>query len=259
MPTPTYKLRPIHVATLPVPGWECFFGKHDLNFYDLYFYVWLIEGNGLKGLVDTGVPIDPEDLKALDVGCQSVDPKSFFSDVRTLDRVFREEKIAPDEIDFLLITQPITYHTGGMTRELFPKAKVYISLTGFNEFILDNPGHPPRDLYFTKRNWDVMRDLTIQGRLILTDGPTEVAPGIIFETTGGHHPGSAGVKVDTARGVAGILETAFLQKNIEDERPIGVAEDAARCRREIRRYKRECAVVFADHEPSIIKNYPKGL
>jgi len=259
MAEPVYQLRPIHVATLPVPGWECFFGKHDLNFHDLYFYVWLVRGGGVQGLIDTGVPIDPTELKALDVGCQSVDPKSFFSDVRTLDRVFQQENIRPEELDFLLITQPITYHTGGMVPELFPKAKVYISLTGFNEFMLDNPGHPPRDLYFTKRNWDFIRELTIQGRLVLTDGPIQVVPGITFETTGGHHPGSAGVKIRTARGTVGILETAFLRKNIDDARPIGVAEDAARCRREIRRYKRECDIVFADHDPLILQDYPQGL
>src|SRR5687767_1064322 len=107
MPTPKYKLTPIHVATLPVPGWECFFGKHDLNCYDRYFYVWIVRGNAVLGLIDAGVPLDPADLEALDVGCKSVDPKSFFSDVRPLHRVLKDQKIKPADIDFLLITQPI--------------------------------------------------------------------------------------------------------------------------------------------------------
>jgi len=89
-----------------------------------------------------------------------------------------------------------------------------------------------------------------EDRLTLTDKPVEVRPGIVFETTGGHHPGSGAVRVQTADGVIGILETAFLQRNVDEVRPVGVAENVAACRQAIRRYKEECDVVVAIHDPS---------
>ena len=89
-----------------------------------------------------------------------------------------------------------------------------------------------------------------EDRLTLTDKPVEVRPGIVFETTGGHHPGSGAVRVQTADGVVGILETAFLQRNVDEVRPVGVAENVAACRQAIRRYKEECDVVVAIHDPS---------
>jgi len=158
-----------------------------------------------------------------------------------------------------LITQSITYHSGGLTEELMPRAQVYISRSGMMELLLETPGHPPRDLYFTAAGWEYMRRLLIEGRLHLVDDPTEVAPGLIYETTGGHHPGSAAVRVQTALGTTGILETVAVKGNIDEERPMGVAENVAKCREAIRRYKRQCDVVFADHDPAILERFPNGV
>jgi hypothetical protein len=55
--------------------------------------------------------------------------------------------------------------------------------------------------------------------------------------------------------LVGILETAFLKRNVDEELPIGVAEDAAACRRAIQRYKRICDIVAADHEPSLAQRF----
>ena len=62
------------------------------------------------------------------------------------------------------------------------------------ELLLDNPGHPPRGFYFTEDSWQFLRKLLVEDRIQSVDKPTEVVPGIVFETTGGHHPGSAGKK-----------------------------------------------------------------
>jgi hypothetical protein len=75
-------------------------------------------------------------------------------------------------------------------------------------------------------------------------------PGVFFETTGGHHPGSAGVRVATSAGVVGLLETAFVQRNVDEVVPIGIAENAALCRKVISRYRRECDLVIPIHDPA---------
>src|SRR5207247_1236316 len=112
-----------------------------------------------------------------------------------------------------------------------------------------------RELYFTEGTWAFLRKLLIEDRLHLVDEETQICPGIFFETTGGHHPGSAAVRVSTRGGVVGILETAFVQRNVDEELPIGVAEDAAECRRAIQRYKRICDIVAADHEPLLAQHF----
>ncbi len=117
------------------------------------------------------------------------------------------------------------------------------------ELLTQNPGHPPKSFYFTEESWSYLRDLLVEDRLRFAKAAIEVAPGLIFEPTGGHHPGSAGVRVTMDAGVLGILETAFIQENIEKEIPIGIAENAAECREAIRRYRRECDLVIAGHEP----------
>ncbi len=255
----TYSVRMFPVAELPVPGWECHFGRNDCTFYNLIFYVWLIQGNGKNILVDAGPPPLPEDFEALRKACQGVDPRSTMKRLQSLEQVFAEAKLTPESIDSLLITQPITYHSGGLVDALFPRATLYLSRAGMLEFLLDNPNHPPAHTYFTESSWGFLRKLRIEDRLVLTDLPVEVAQGITFETTGGHHPGSAAIRVATAAGLLGILETAFTQENIDHELPIGVAENAAVCRSVIRRYKRECDLVLAAHDNALMQRFPGGL
>lgn len=255
----TYVLQAIRIATLPVPGWECFFGRHDMEFYPLSFYVWIARGATCTGLIDTGLPLDELERNRLAGACQGVDKRCQFSDIITLGDVLENRSLAPEEIDFVLLTQTITYHSGGLLPQFFPRAQVYISRAGLMEFLLETPGHPPRELYFTVGSWLFLRQLLVEQRVHLVDKIVEVAPGLAYETTGGHHPGSAGVRVKTSRGTVGILETAFLKRNMDEALPIGIAENAAVCREVIRRYKRECDLVLADHDPTILDLFPQGV
>lgn len=254
-----YELQAGRVATLPVPGWECFFGQHDVQFYPLAFYVWIVRGATCTGLIDTGLPLDELERRRLTEACQRVDQRCIFSDVITLNHFFEQHHLAPEEIDFVLLTQTITYHSGGLLPQFFPRAQVYISKAGLMEFLLENPGHPPRDFYFTEASWIFLRSLLIEKRLHLVNETTEVAPGLFFETTGGHHPGSAAARIITERGTVGILETAFLKRNVDETLPIGIAEDVATCREAIQRYQVQCDLVLADHDPTIFDRFPQGI
>lgn len=255
---PSCEIRAYPLAELPVPGWECFFGRNDVDFYTLVFYTWVIRSGTSTILVDTGPPPDEKNLQKLNAGCQRVDERSVFRRIDPLAAVLEKAALKPSEIDFLLITQPITYHTGCLLPEYFPRASVYVSLAGVLEFLLESPGHPPRDLYFTAESWGFLWRLIVENRLILVDSPTQVVPGVYFETTGGHHPGSAAVKVQAPGGVIGILETAFLRENVEEEIPIGVAENVSLCRNVIKNYKKECALVLAAHDNTVLDRFPGG-
>ena len=249
-PTVTVNAHP--VAVLPVPGWECFFGVNDVDFYDLVFYVWVVRGANWVGLIDTGLPINEHELESLQQASQPVDPRCRFRDIVPLPEVLKTEGLVPSDIDVIAITQTITYCTGGLLPELVGAADVYMSRAGMLEFLLDPPGHPRPAFYFQEDSWSLLRTLRIAGRLHLVDEPVEIRPGLLFETTGGHHPGSAGVQLRTREhGRVGILETAFRRRNVEEGLPVGIAEDAAAARSAIVRYRDECDVVLAGHEPGL--------
>lgn len=239
------------VAVHEVPTSKCFFGRDDDRVIDLWFHVWIVRSeDGRVGLIDSGLPPDADDLEALR-------GTGVYRDVRPLADVLAGEGVAPEQVDWCCITQPVTYHSGGIVPELLPRAEVWLSKAGMTELLCDPPGHPPTEFFFTARSWAYLRELAIDGRLRVVDAPAEVVPGVVFETTGGHHPGSAGVRVRTRdEGVVGILETAFLQENVDAEIPIGIAEHVAECRRAIKTWKQTCDVVLADHDPSLATRYP---
>jgi len=253
-----YTITAYPLAELPVPGWLCFFAGNDTNFQNLVFYVWLISDGNKTILVDAGPPPDDQDFQRLIIGCQGTEERSVIRRVSSLEAVYLKAGIKPSKIDYLLITQPITYLSGGLLPQYFPNAKVYISRAGMMELLLDNPGHPPRDLYFTPTSWSFLLQLLVEQRLFLMDGPVEVLPGITFETTGGHHPGSAAVSAKTRNGIITILETAFLKENIDEEIPIGVAENVSICRQAIRRYKENSDLVIAGHDNTLPQRFPDG-
>lgn len=254
-----YSIRAIPVAELPVPGWECFFGRHDISFHTLVFYVWILRGDGKTIVVDAGPPPGESDMRALVEACQKIDPQSRMRRLRSLEDVYMDAGIRPAQVDILLLTQPITYVSGGVLPDLFPRATVFMSRDGLLELLTDNPGHPPRHAYFTASTWMYLRTLLIEDRLKLVGPRIEIAPGLWFESTGGHHPGSAAVKIACAQGSVGILETAFLKENVDLCLPIGVAEDAALCRKVIRRYVAECDIVLAAHDNTIMERFPGGV
>ena len=115
----TYSVRMFPVAEIPVPIWECLFGRNDCSFYRLIFYVWLIQGNGRNVLVDARPPPLLQDFEALRAACQGIDPRSTMKRLQTLEEVFAEADITPESIDSLLITQPITYQAAAWLTACF--------------------------------------------------------------------------------------------------------------------------------------------
>lgn len=245
---PFWEIKPVAVASLPVPGWECVFGRNDCALREIVFWVWILRQGTTIVLIDTGLPCGA-DLEALNQANQQLDSGSVFTVHQNLDALLAGEGIRPEEVGFVLLSQLITYSTGGLCRENLPQATVFCAWEGMQELLTRKPNHPPRNFYLTPRSWNYFRDLLVEDRLVFATNAREVAPGLVFEPTGGHHPGSAGVRVTTPAGIVGILETAFVQENIDHEIPIGIAENAGECREAIRRYCQTCALTLAGHAP----------
>lgn len=245
-----YAIRAERAAVLATPGWAIMLGENDSALHDLHFYVWIVTDGVDVGLIDAGLPPAQEDAEALGATNRAFGDTTGFRSVRTLPQILEDARIDPADVSFVALTQTVTYHTGGIDAALLPNATFYLARAGVDEFLGDPPGHPAPEFYFTAASWDSLRTLAIEGRLRLVADTEEIRPGIRYEVTGGHHPGSAGLIVTTAQGRVGILETAFFASNLETGRPIGIAEDAAAARRAMASFLARCDVVAAIHDPA---------
>lgn len=251
----THRLRAERAAILPAPGWALVLGDNDDALHDLHFYVWIVTDGTTVGIVDAGLPLDPADAAALGATNAAFGDDAGFREVRTLPEILADRGIDPADVSFVAITQTVTYHTGGIDAELLPNATFFLARAGVLELLVDPPGHPAPEFYFTERSWRSLRELAIEGRLRLVADEEQVAPGVTFAVTGGHHPGSAAVIVTTDDGIVALLETAFVRRNLQTGSPIGIAEDAAAARRAMRRMAERADVVVAIHDPANAADY----
>ena len=250
-----HRLRAERAGILPAPGWALVLGDNDATLHDLHFYVWVVSDGSTVGLIDAGLPLDPRDTAALGATNAAFGDDVGFREVRTLPDILSGLGIAPADVGFVAITQTVTYHTGGIDAALLPNATFYLARPGVLELLVDPPGHPAPEFYFTASSWASLRTLAVEGRLRLVADSEEVVPGVTFEVTGGHHPGSAAVLVDTAEGTVAVLETAFVNRNLATGSPIGIAEDVAAARRAMARMVARADRVVAIHDPSNARDF----
>jgi len=250
-----YVIRAELAAVLPAPGWAVVFGEHDTSLHDLCFYVWIVSDGKTTGLIDAGLPLDTAEADALGATNRAFGDEDGFRSVRTLPQILDEAGIRSEDVSFVAITQTVTYHSGGIDAALLPNAHFFLARAGVEEFLSGGPGHPAPEFYFSAASWASLRTLAIEGRLHLIDSSAPIAPGIQFEVTGGHHPGSAAVIIDTPSGVVGVLETAFLKRNLETGRPIGIAEDIAAARAAMVSFQDRFDTVVAIHDPDNARDF----
>ena len=175
-----HSLTACRVGTHPVPAHLCVFGDQSSEERELYFYVWIVRSGDSIGLVDSGLPFG-DDLTALRT-------TGIYRDVVQLDDLLDRNGVAADDIDWCAVTQSVTYHSGGLLADYLPRADVYIAAAGVREMLQSPPGHPPVNMYFTEASWTFLRHLAIEGRLHLVDHEVQIAPGVVFEPTGGASP-----------------------------------------------------------------------
>jgi L-alanine-DL-glutamate epimerase-like enolase superfamily enzyme len=63
-----------------------------------------------------------------------------------------------------------------------------------------------------------------KANLVLMDDIQDLLPGITCRWVGVHHRSSILVEVQTESGIVGISDCAFHYSNVEDNRPLGIAE-----------------------------------
>ena len=110
----------------------------------------------------------------------------------------KEVGLAAKDIDFVLLTQLQSDHSGGCSKinrsgqpiPVFPKAKYIVQESAWNYAI--NPGIRSK-AYYNSRDFSCLKDF---GQLVLVNGSEEILPGITVKKTDGYCTGHQIIQID---------------------------------------------------------------
>jgi glyoxylase-like metal-dependent hydrolase (beta-lactamase superfamily II) len=253
-----YTLRMLRTATVEVPYPEVYWMERFQEWTRLEFQIGVLRGGDKTIVVNTGFP---EDIGALAKGW-----REYLGDRAVLQRpeawktqaALKAVGVDPTTVDYVLITPLQLYATGNL--RLFPKAQICISRRGWVEDIMapTYPHHVPRqgcisdaDLYW------LMDDNHKNLRLL--DDLEEVLPGLICRWAGVHHRSSMLVEAQTNQGLAILSDCAFHFANVEEQRPLGIAESIIEAHAVYRDIRARARHFIPLYEPLIHQRYPDGI
>jgi glyoxylase-like metal-dependent hydrolase (beta-lactamase superfamily II) len=219
----SYTIKMIPTAEVEVPSPEVYWMEAFQEWTTLRFQVAIIKHEDKIILINTGFPDDVTGIaKAW---------KDFLGDRAILRRpdtgkmlsILEKEHINPDDVTHVIITPIQLYATGNL--HLFKNAKICISRKGWIEDIIapEYPHHVPRQGCISDEHlqWLMVEN---NAHLVLMEDTHELLSGLTCKWIGTHHRSSMIVEVATASGLVGISDCAFHYSNVEDGRPLGIAE-----------------------------------
>ncbi len=253
-----YSLQVLYGARQKSPACVWYYIGKVGEWRDLFFYYWLIRGNGHNILVDTGVPLNkPEDFEILNRSHQYVHQDCTHP---------REHVVQPpdalarvgftcDDIDKVLITSTSTYATGNI--EMFKKAGIYISRLGWENVMGgDKMGLYESRVFFAKQTMEYLHGPGKEKIHLVDD--EEILPGLRYWWTGVHHRGSMAVTVETRIGKVTFADCAFVYENLEEKRPIGCIENMEEWNTVYPRLM-DADLVLPFHDSRLLERYPDGV
>jgi glyoxylase-like metal-dependent hydrolase (beta-lactamase superfamily II) len=254
----SYSLRVLYAARQKSPSCVWYYIGKIGEWRDLYFYYWLIQGNGHVVLVDTGVPLNkPEDFDILNRSHQYVHEDCVHPREHVVEpaAALATVGLTPADVTKVFITSTSSYATGNI--ELFTNADIYVSRLGWENVTQgDTMGLYENRVFFPKATMAYLQGLG-KSKLHLVDNE-EVLPGLRFWWTGVHHRGSMAVTVQTAKGVVNFADAAFVYENLEEKRPIGCLESMEEWNTVYPKLM-DADIVLPFHDARLLDKYPGGV
>jgi len=245
-------------AEIPVPAPEVYWMEGFAEWTTLQFQAALIRNGDHNILLNTGFPADVDGLARA--------WRDFLGDKAVLKRPeewrieshLRTAGLDPSEVTHVLVTPIQLYATGNL--HLFPNAKICFSRKGWIEDIIapEYPHHVPREgcisdehlIWLMGENKDNLRLLADQ---------EEVLPGLRVRWVGTHHRSSMAVDVDTEAGRVIFTDAAFHYANIEQGKPLGIAESIIEAHAAYDWIRRSADITIPLYEPFVHERHPGGL
>ena len=256
---PEYRVTILKMGQADVPGPEVYWMSHWFEWETLYFYMILVQGEGITAIINTGPPVDLGELNELF--------RNFAGDRCQMLRQEQERPLAalkragvePEDVQYILLTPLVSYANANVA--LFPAVKqIFISRRGWIEdfFAPHSPGFVPRKILMPD---DVVTYLTTKvfDRVHLVGEEEEVLPGIRMFWVGCHHRSSMAISIPTKKGRAVVSDCFFKYGNIEDNIILGVTESVEECRSSYARIRREADLTIPLYDPEVLDRFPGGI
>jgi glyoxylase-like metal-dependent hydrolase (beta-lactamase superfamily II) len=245
-----YKIRILKNADWYSPGtvmYDHAYGVHEP--VKICLVCFLIEGNGRKIMVDTG-------MDGIDQTYTEKDKAQFDHLGKSKDtwELLKEAGTSCDEIDTVLLTHLHFDHYWNVRQ--FPNARFVVHQKEWfhvmdprNLPICPVQGFPRKPLaYLAGEAFE---------RLTLIDDEYEVCPGITMHWVGGHSPGGMVVKVQTNEGPAIIVGDAlYLYEHIEKNIPMGYCTDYREVLSGYQWLRQQHAILLPAHDYKIFEHHP---
>lgn len=256
-----YAVRVLSAGSSLIRGPEVFWMSHWNEDLPIAFNMTLIEGDGMRALVNTTPPDDTHSIR------RDFPRMRYLHDVPDGDLSRRPEHridgalasvgLTTEDITHILLTPLELYTTG--TLHKFTKAQICMTKRGWIHFHVthDHP-HDSRWRSFPKEtlvnlitdDWDRVR---------LLDDEDEIAPGLRSWWSGAHHRESMVVEVDTATGIVAISDSFFYYENVEDGMLLGLCEnmyEALACNDRVLKTAQHIVPI---HDPKVFERYRDGV
>lgn len=224
----------------------------------LRFQIGILKCEGRVILINTGFP---DDISGISKAW-----KDFLGDRAVLQRpdsgkmnaILEKENIRPENVTHVIITPIQLYTTGNL--HLFKNAKICFSRKGWIEDVIAPvyPHHVSRSgcLSDDHLQWLMFEN---NRNLILMDDIAELLPGLNCRWIGTHHRSSMLIEVDTYKGVVGISDCAFHYSNLEDNRPLGIAESIIEAHTAYKYIRDRMDIFVPLYDPLVQERYPGGM
>ena len=188
---PTYTIKPLYLGELTEyeKSMHTYRADYEVK-VNSPFLAFLVQGDGLNILVDTG----PKDIERVKKNHGHVKVK--LPPEQKLMTVLERHGLTAEDIDFIICTHLHWDHC--QNNDCFPGKKVYVQKKEVR-YAID----PLQVHYYTYEAPEaglVPIWATAGNKLVIVDGDVEIIPGIEVILTPGHSPGSQCVRVNTTQG-----------------------------------------------------------
>lgn len=254
-----YRITALKYCEQTVPGPQLFWQTGWDEWRDIAFYVFLVEGEGFRALVDCGI----RDVEVFNPGLRAergergicrMDPAR-----DAIAPLLGRQGLDLGDIDYVFLTHFHYDHCSNVP--VFPRAR-YVTLDAGWRRLLHYKTRYPGMIAHPGYPHDVFHFLETDGRerLLLAADDQEVVPGIHVFRAGGHTVENMAVAIRTAAGMAVIPgDTIWMYENVEQKIPVGMVQDVPECYETIWRVRERADVVLPCHDPRVLERHPGGV
>ena len=248
----------LRTGEIEVPWPEVYWMERFADWTLLRFQMAVIQGNGKTILLNTGFP---DDVSLLATAWRDfLGPRGALNRPdkwRTL-QLLTDAGVKPDQVEYVVLT-PIQLYTTGCLH-LFANARFCFSRRGWIEDVIapTYPHHVPRQGCLSDEH---LRWLMFENHhnLILMDEVYNLLPGITCRWVGVHHRSSMLVEVKTDNGLVMLSDCAFHYANVEQSKPLGIAESIMEAHAAYDDIRRRADIFLPLYDPLVQERFPGGI